>query len=599
MGFKEGVLPEVDPATFMDRPYLDRIKTTSRFWAENGFGTPKMLPLIYIVKVLVLHIGIGVTIATLTSGFGVFDIGSWWNQPIVYQKLIMWTVLLEALGLAGSWGPLAGHFAPMTSGFKCWLRPETIRLPPWPDHVPFTEGDRRTVFDVLVYAGVLVTTALTLFWPKVELENFNTVVGHGPDNPVALVNPVLFWPLLVLLVVYGLRDKVGFVATRPEQYMPAMVFFAIAPQLGLVDLIIALKLLIVIVWLGAGISKIGKHFGKVIPPMISNAPWMPSKALKRAHYRSFPEDLQPSGLAHFMAHGLGTFVEIVIPLVLLFTTSPTIALIGVLVMVAFHLFILSTFPLAVPLEWNALFAYGTVFLFLGFGNNEGFSVFDAQHVPAIILIVAGLLFFPILGNLRPDLVSFLPSMRQYAGNWASAQWAIKPEAEKKLEQHVVRPSPNIITQLQKAGYPEDVAEVVLSLTTGWRSMHSQGPGLMSVLLNEIGENERDYRFREAEFACNSIIAFNFGDGHFHNEDLIRALQRRCNFEPGEFLVAWVESQPIHKNYQEYKLIDAALGVIERGTWQVKDSADSQPWLPDGLVPRNVTWRRDATVEATR
>ena len=110
MGFKEGV-PDVDLATFMDRPYLERIKVTSRFWAEDGFGTPKMLPLIYIVKVLVLYIGIGVTIATLTSGFGVFDVGTWWDQPIIYQKLVLWTVLLETLGLAGSWGPLAGHCA--------------------------------------------------------------------------------------------------------------------------------------------------------------------------------------------------------------------------------------------------------------------------------------------------------------------------------------------------------------------------------------------------------------------------------------------------------------------------------------------------------
>ncbi len=595
MGFKEGVLPEVDPATFMDRPYLDRIKVTSRFWAENGFGTPKMLPVIYLFKVLFLYIGAGVAIATLTSGFGMFDIGSWWNQPIVYQKLVLWTVLLETLGLAGSWGPLAGHFAPMTSGFKCWLRPETIRLPPWPDKVPFTRGDRRTVFDVLVYAGVLVTVVFALFAPRVAGVDVDTSFA-GYD----LVNPTLFWPILGVLVVLGLRDKIAFIATRPEQYMPAMLFFALAPTLGLADMIIALKLLIVTVWIGAGVSKIGKHFGKVIPPMLSNTPWLPFKALKRANYRDFPNDMRPSGLAHFLGHGLGTVVEIAIPLVLLFTTNKTVALLAVILMVGFHMFILSTFPLAVPLEWNVLFAYTSVFLFLGFPNQDGYSVLtDVTHVPAILIIAAALVFFPILGNLRPDLVSFLPSMRQYAGNWASAQWAITPAAERKLEEHVVRPSPNIITQLQKAGYPEDVAEVVLSLTTGWRSMHSQGPGLMSVLLDEIGDREGEYRFREAEFACNSIVAFNFGDGHFHNEDLIRALQSRCNFAPGEFLVAWVESQPIHKNYQEYKLIDAALGVIERGTWVVSDSADAQPWLPDGLVPRTVTWRADAATGARR
>ncbi len=51
---------------------------------------------------------------------------------------------------------------------------------------------------------------------------------------------------------------------------------------------------------------------------------------------------------------------------------------------------------------------------------------------------ACLLFFPILGNLRPDLVSFLPSMRQYAGNWASAMWAFAPGCEDKLDKHLVK-----------------------------------------------------------------------------------------------------------------------------------------------------------------
>jgi Transmembrane protein of unknown function (DUF3556) len=91
--------------------------------------------------------------------------------------------------------------------------------------------------------------------------------------------------------------------------------------------------------------------------------------------------------------------------------------------VLFHLFIISTYPLAVPLEWNVLFAYATVFLFLGFPNQDGYGVWDISSPWLLVAILTGLLFFPVLGNLRPDLVSFLPSMRQYAGNWASAVWA--------------------------------------------------------------------------------------------------------------------------------------------------------------------------------
>ncbi|MBK5217052.1 MAG: DUF3556 domain-containing protein, partial [Propionibacteriales bacterium] len=41
--------------------------------------------------------------------------------------------------------------------------------------------------------------------------------------------------------------------------------------------------------------------------------------------------------------------------------------------------------------------------------------------------------------------------------------------------------------------------------------------------------------------------------------------------------------------QEYRVIDAALGVVERGTYVVKDATDEQPWLPNGPIPHQVTW----------
>jgi Transmembrane protein of unknown function (DUF3556) len=66
-------------------------------------------------------------------------------------------------------------------------------------------------------------------------------------------------------------------------------------------------------------------------------------------------------------------------------------------------------------------------------------------------------------------------------------------------------------------------------------------------------------------------------------------------------VAWVESQPIHKDYQRYKVIDAALGVIERGRYQVADAVAELPWLPNGPIPLHVTWTRrtiDQPIDAT-
>ncbi|MEV6061037.1 DUF3556 domain-containing protein [Nocardia asteroides] len=585
MGFKTGDFPPVDTGTFLDLPLRERVRTLALHWAEYGFGTPKMIHTVYIAKLLVVYMLGGVLVATATSGTGPFwDIGQWWNEPIVYQKLVLWTVLLEAIGVAGSWGPLAGKFKPMTGGVLYFARRGSIRLRPW-RRVPFTAGDSRTALDVALYLGFLASLAVALLAPG---RTTPSLLEALPDNTSGLIQPALLVAPIVLYVLCGLRDKTIFLAARGEQYLPALLFFAVLP---FTDMIIAAKLLIVIVWVGAGVSKFGKHFTNVVPPMVSNSPSMPFRSIKRAHYRDFPRDIRPSGVASFMAHVGGTTVEVITPIVLLFATNYWVTLGGVVLMVVFHLFITSTFPLAVPLEWNILFAYLTVFLFLGFPNTDGYGVFDMSSPWLTVAIAAGLAFFPVLGNLRPDLVSFLPSMRQYAGNWASALWAFAPGAEAKLNTIAHRPADNQVDQLLAMGYEPAVAEITMQQTIAWRSMHSQGRGLFSLLYKHIPELDR-WTVREAEFACNSLIGFNFGDGHLHNRDLIDAVQARVGFEPGEWIVVWVESQPIHKTTQAYMVIDAALGVIERGTWEVGDAVAALPWLPDGPIPHRVTWRRE-------
>ena len=583
MGLTTGDFPPVDPATFNQAPYRERLKTLSRHWAEYGFGAPKITAVVYIAKLLIVSTIGGVLLATLTSGLDPLEPGQWWDEPIVYQKLVIWVMFMEALGIAGSWGPLAGHFKPMTGGIRYWGRADTIRNPPWPGKVPFTAGDRRTVVDAALYLGFLAGLAVCIALPGTAGTDVTEAIGanEGLVPTAAVVVPI------VLLVLAGLRDKIVFLAARSEQYLPALVFFAFFP---FVDMIVAAKLLIVIVWCGAAFSKITHHFGNVIPPMVSNTPWLSSRKVKRMHYRSFPDDLRPSKNALRLAHGPGTVFEFGLPLVLLFSHNETLTLAAVLGMIAFHVFITSTFPLAVPLEWNVLFMYITAFLFLGYPANEGYAVGD-MDTALLIGTVAALLFFPILGNNRPDLVSFLPSMRQYAGNWASAMWAFAPGKEAELDKHIVKPALMQKQQLT-AIYGEDEAEVVMQQLLGWRSLHSQGRGLNSVMMRTLGEDVDTYTLREAEFSCNAITGFNFGDGHFHDAKLIEAIQKRCRFEPGEFIVVWVESEPIFRGRQSYWVMDAAVGIVERGSWSVSEMCAEQPWLPNGPVATEVTWRRE-------
>lgn len=577
-------LPAIAPDDYHAMGFRDRIRFMATRWVEDGFGTPRLYHLIYIVKLVVFYAGGGFLAVALTSDVGgVGDIASWWDEPIVYEKLVLWTMLLETIGVAGTWGPLAGHFKPFTGAIRYWIRPGTIRIAPWPGKVPFTAGSRRTVVDVALYVGMLVSIAAALVLPGVDHADLRRVL---PDATGGLVRPELLWPIVVITLLMGLRDKVVFLAARSEQYLPALVF---AASLGVTDMIIAFKLLLVVVWVGAGVSKLNEHFVNVVPPMVANSPFVPFKWLKRAHVRDFPGDLRPSKLAWFMAHIGGTTVEIVLPLVLLFNTNKWVGIVAAVCMIIFHLFIVSTFPLAVPLEWNIMFVYITAFGFIAHRADQGFGLSDFSQPWLLVGIAAVLVAFPIWGNLRPDQVSFLISLRQYAGNWASAEWAFAPGAEEKLNR-VYKPCDNQIDQLVARDFERPVAEMIMQGGLAWRAMHSQGRGLNSLLLRHLPDLDQR-SVRDGEWVCNTVLGWNFGDGHLHDERMISAVQEQVAFESGEVVIVYCESQPVHRKTQEYRVIDAALGVVERGTWVVEDAVHEQPWLPNGPITLNVTWTR--------
>ncbi|MDN5746326.1 MAG: DUF3556 domain-containing protein, partial [Nocardioidaceae bacterium] len=535
----------VPPAEFRQLPLQERIRIAAVNWVEDGFGTPRMLHIVYILKMLGLYFAVGLWITSMTtSGVGFTDPSTWFDNIVVYQKLAIWLMLLEVIGLAGTFGPLCGHFVPMLGGIRYWVRPGTIRMAPYARTLPGTGGDERTWFDVLLYVAVLAS----LIYPMAIQADPVTVPLLGGVGEQELVPAIAFIPVLITVPLMGLRDKVIFLAARAEQYLPVMLFSAIFGGIALsdsasgddfVNLVVAFKIVICVIWICAGISKLGEHFINVVPPMVSNSPGVPN-AMKRATFRNSPDDLRPSRLAWFMAHIGGTTAEIGVPLVLLFATNNTVAMLGALAMLAFHIYITSTFPLAVPLEWNVYFGYVAIVLWGGFGDGFSASTYNIFEFSAplwLIPMFALLLFGPILGNLKPQYVSFLPSMRQYSGNWASAVWAMKPGVEERLNE---LPLTEIqVDQLQRMAptpYEEDDAHMTMDKLLAWRSLHSQGRGVFSALYTHL--DDIDTRtVREAEFICNAILGWNFGDGHMHDERLIASIQKRLNLAPGDLVVA--------------------------------------------------------------
>ncbi len=97
--------------------------------------------------------------------------------------------------------------------------------------------------------------------------------------------------------------------------------------------------------------------------------------------------------------------------------------------------------------------------------------------------------------------------------------------------------------------------------------------------------------REGELVSGVVNGWNFGDGHFHSEQLLEAVQERCQFKPGEVRVVAIESQPAHIQRQHYRILDAATGLIEEGWVNVADMVERLPWL-DGSAQPGVSGRSD-------
>jgi hypothetical protein len=124
-------------------------------------------------------------------------------------------------------------------------------------------------------------------------------------------------------------------------------------------------------------------------------------------------------------------------------------------------------------------------------------------------------------------------------------------------------------------------------------MHSHGRALNGLLPRAVEDIEA-YSVREGELVAGVAIGWNFGDGHFHNEQLLRAVQERCHFADGELRVVVIESQPANVQRQHYRIYDAASGLLEEGYVRVADMVERQPWLDQtGGFPVEVVGSRAA------
>jgi hypothetical protein len=320
-------------------------------------------------------------------------------------------------------------------------------------------------------------------------------------------------------------------------------------------------------WFWAGFSKLNHHFPSVVCVMTSNSPFTRFEWLRRRMYRSYPDDLSPSRLA-VIAHG-GTALEFAVPALLLAGDGGATTMAGLVLMLALHAFITSNVPMGVPIEWNVMMVYGAFFLFW---KHAGASLL-AIPLPAAAFLAVMLLLVPLLGNLFPARVSFLLAMRYYAGNWATSVWLFKGESYRKLDR-LTKSSPWVYDQLQRF-YDRRTAVGILGRVMGFRLMHLHGRAL-PLLLPKAVDRAEEYEWVDGELIAGMVLGWNFGEGHLHDEQLLRAVQEQCAFEEGELRCIFLEAQPLGRPTLGYRIADAKSGLLHQGALKIRDLLHS-PW----------------------
>ncbi|MFT5222946.1 MAG: hypothetical protein ACI867_001256 [Glaciecola sp.] len=553
MGLLDPRLPAYDLAQWRSLPTRERLRVQCGTWTTHGFGARWPIYFVYLVKVVVFALGWALFVTRTDGVGGLADIADWWLLPGSFVKAVLWATLFEGLGFGCGSGPLTGRYVPPFVAFTHFLRPGTTRLAPWPEHNPLAMGHRRTLADVFLYAAMVVLLLRAL------------AAGE--------VTTAMVLPIVACVIVLGLRDKAAFLIFRSEHYMLTLLVFVVASNQT--DFVSGAKAVQLAIWWGAATSKINHHFPSVVAVMISNAPLVPA-SVKRRMFVAAPHDMRPSPLAATVAHG-GTVIEYLFPLVLVLSSGGLATNIALAVMLSFHVFIMVSVALGVPTEWNLFFIYS---MFVLFGEFASTSIMDVRNVAIIALLVLALIGLPVLGNMRPDLVSFLPAMRYYAGNWPTSQWLFRKGAFERLDEHLVKTSKTTRAQLG-VFYDDITCEFLLGKVGTFRGLHLHGRLFSELTPRAVADVEHvdleDYEVIDGELVCGLALGWNFGDGHLHDEQLLAAIQAQVGFAPGELRAVMIEAQPMGKPGWSWRIVDAATGEVERGTANVADFLDRQPW----------------------
>ena len=243
-------------------------------------------------------------------------------------------------------------------------------------------------------------------------------------------------------------------------------------------------------------------------------------------------------------------------------------------MIGFHTFIISTFPLAVPLEWNVLFMYIAAFLFLGYPAHERLRPRRTWTRRCWRSPSAALLFFPVLGELRPR-PRLVPARRcaSTRATGRSAMWAFAPGARGEAQR----------AHRQAGADAEGPARRHLRRGRG-RGDHAPVPRLARDAQPgpraELGDDEPARRRHRRLHAARGRVLLQRDprlqlrrrppaqrDAHRGDPEALQLRARASSSSSGPSPSRSAAAA------SSTGCMDAAVGVVERGSWAVTDAVE--------------------------
>ena len=540
---------QTEPATpesaARPKTFTDLVREGCTGYVMHGIGLPAAAYIFHAVKLSLIVLAWTFFVGFTPGLGGITRIGSWWFEPIAFQKAFIWMCFIEVMGFGCMSGPLGFHIWPPFTAFLHFLRPGTIKLAPFPQ-LRWFGGTTRSWLDVALFAAFVLSLLRALVSPHIGTAEL--------------------LPIVILLPLCGLADKTILLAARVEHHFAMIVCFVLAG-----NFIAACKVVQMAIWFWAGVSKLTVAFGYVVPVMVVNNPLVHSAEVRQRMFVGYPTNFAPSRLGRLIAHG-GTFLELAAPLTLLFVHGPgVLQVVAMLLVLALHGFVIGNMPAGAVFEWNLVSLYAAFFLWVG---HPEVTVLQIGSWPLMLYLIVGCLALPLVGNLVPSRVSFLVSMRYYAGNWAWNAWLFHGDSVKKLDR-IKRASPLLREQLQRLA-PQDAANMD-SRGFAFRSLHLQGRALGLLIPKAIDRPFEEYTYNDGENIASSVLGWNFGEGHLCNDALLTRIQDVCAFEEGELRVITVESQPLLGSSLAWRIFDAKRGQLDAGEVSLAELKRRAPW----------------------